>query len=489
MAGRPDATSDGKGRTPPPLGRRSAPRQWRTRLARLWFWGSIAALVFGGGMYSGWSKSFPFDLARRAVKTGVALWSNPAAKLDELVEWDVRDVAADSLQARRVRLAEAGTSLGGTVLAVGGPKHYRERCPETGACAAVEFSGQGEVVRAWPFDARALLEAGAAGASLGHEVAFGVESAEALGVMSVAPFQNGDLLVVLIFLYGHYPSYYGMARIDGEGRALWVRRDYSHHEPLVATADTVWVPGMTLAEGPVKAPPFVDLPCDDVTLDVIRAVDGAGRIAKEMPLLDIVVGSRWAPVLHRPSQPCDPFHLNSIAFVQEDVSGLPGVLPGDFVLSLKNLDAFAVVGRESGELKRWVRGSFDGQHSVRHLGGSKFILFDNRFAFGRAPPEGSRVLIVDAATGEETTLFPRDLDRFAGWHSFNNGRISLSPDATRVLASYSRIGRGVEIRLEDGAVLAEFDDLHDVRGVPGPQDRGVGRWLWTRYLYRDEGRQ
>ena len=473
-------------------------RPWRSRLARAWFWGAIAFLAFGWGMWSGWSRSFPFDLARRAVKTGLEAFASsatPAAALRARFEWDVPDVPAESLQARRVRFAEAGASLGGAVVAVGGPGRYAEHCPETG-CAAVEFSREGAgVTRAWRYDPRALLQAEDLMLSRGHEVAVGVESADALDVFSVASYENGDLLAVLLFRAGHFPSYYGVARLGEAGRVSWARRDYSHHDPLVGAGDTAWVAGAQLAEGPVVVAPFVHFPCDVVTLDAIRAIDGAGRLAMDAPLLDMFVGSEWAPVLQRSPEPCDPFHLNSIAFVREDVSGLPGVLPGDFVLSLKNLSAFAVVGRESLELKRYVRGSFHAQHSVLHLGGSEFVMFDNRRAYADGPPDGdgtpeaSRVLVVDAATGEETVLFPKDDSRFGDWYSYNEGRISLSPDRTRVLASYSRMGRGVEIRLEDGAVLAEFDDLHDVRGALRPPDAGVARWLSARYSYRDEGRR
>ncbi len=65
--------------------------------------------------------------------------------------------------------------------------------------------------------------------------------------------------------------------------------------------------------------------------------------------------------------------------------------------------------------------------------------------------------------------------------------MSLSPDRSRVLASYSRVGRAVEIRLEDGAVLAEFDDLHDVRGAPWPPGGALARSTSTRLVYRDDG--
>lgn len=458
-------------------------------------------------MYSGWSESFPFGFARSAVKTALNV-ATPAGGRHTYYSWAWHPVPTppDSVAAGRVRFPGAGGGgrgserLGGAVVAMGGFGAYREHCPRADACLAVEFSPSGEVSRAWPLSRAAL--AAAPGPSLGHEVALGWDSAEQLRVFAVAPYEDGDLSAVFQYRGGHSPSYLGVARIDGAtGQALWFRRDYSHHEPLVAAGDTVWVAGAALADGPLRAPPFARLACHDVVvLDLVRAVDEAGKLVEEVHVLDVLANSPWAPVLALAPDPCDPFHLNSIAFVRDDVAGLPGVEPGDLVLSFRNLSAFAVVGRENWQVKRYVRGTFHRQHSVLHLGGSKFIMFDNRQPVAgrerRAAADSmagaSRVLVVDVASGEEQVVFPGEAapQRFKAWRSGIHGKISVSPDGTRVLASYSVMGRAVEIRLEDGVVLAEFDDVHDVRGtLRWRAGADVMRKWPSRYLYRNERRR
>ncbi len=383
-------------------------RPWRARLARAWFWSAIVLLAFGWGMWSGWSRSFPFDLARRAVKTAGQL-VGPDPRWAR--RWAPDPASLDRLEAGRLRFAgsEGDRGLGGVVLAAGGPGRFREFCPGAGACLAVQFSPSGEVAGAWPFDPAVLMAA--PGRDLGVEKAPGVDSEDELEVFAVAPYGNGDLAATFHYAHGHFPEYAGMARIDGaSGDVLWYQRDYSHHEPLVGAGDTTWVAGLTLVEGgSSSAPPFLDLPCDGtIRADMIRVVDGGGRLLDEAPLLEIVADSPWGLVLQDPPEPCDPLHLNSISAVRDDVSGLAGVEPGDLVLSLRNLSAFAIVGRQTYNVKRWVRGTFHRQHRVLHLGGSEFVMFDNRSSRETRLRGASRVLVVDVATGEERVVFPKN---------------------------------------------------------------------------------
>ncbi len=60
-----------------------------------------------------------------------------------------------------------------------------------------------------------------------------------------------------------------------------------------------------------------------------------------------------------------------------DATGPSGIRPGDLVVSLRNLHAFAVLDRDDFDVKALARGTFNGQHSVKHLTGSRFLVFDN----------------------------------------------------------------------------------------------------------------
>ena len=76
------------------------------------------------------------------------------------------------------------------------------------------------------------------------------------------------------------------------------------------------------------------------------------------------------------------------------------------MVSLRNISAFAILDGDTYRLKRLVRGGFFMQHSVMHLEGTRFLMFDNLGREGRHGP--SRLLMVDIADGTETTIFPND---------------------------------------------------------------------------------
>ena len=286
-----------------------------------------------------------------------------------------------------------------------------------------------------------------------------------------------------------FPYAGGVARIDRDGRVLWYRRDYSHHVPHLADGDVALVPSLRIGEGPIRLPRQMGMGAwawardcrRRPYLDFVHVIDGEGRLLEEVSVFDALVESRYGPLL-RNANPCDPTHLNFVHQVREDAGGGAGVEAGDLVVSLRNLDAFGILDRDDHRLKRLVRGTFFQQHSVTHLEGTKFLMFDNLGGDGVHGP--SRLLLVDVAEGTEHTVFPNGAtpghlqDLFSRTH----GHISVSPDRRQVFVTFWREGKAVEVRLADGAVLSVFTYrdrerrakvryLHGVRYVTG---HGVG---------------
>ena len=154
------------------------------------------------------------------------------------------------------------------------------------------------------------------------------------------------------------------------------------------------------------------------------------------------------------------------------MDGLDDVNPGDIVLSVLNIGGFIILDGESHSLKRLVRGTFVMQHSVQHLEGSKFLMFDNRG--GDAVGGPSRLFMVDLATGRETTIFPRadTPDSVRELFSSVEGKIDISPDRRRVIMSFTEEGVAVEVRISDGEALNVFRSLHDVSDLEQfPEER------------------
>lgn len=433
-----------------------------------------------------WAEVVPWRQFSWGAKKARDLVRARMAEKPLVQPWEATGLRSSALERRRATIAEGG-GLAAPVVAAGGTGQFREHCPGARGCLAVEYSVAGEIARAWPFRPPPAEEA-LAGARI--RGTFGIAAADAVDVAGVARYPNGDLLVVYRYLDFHSPENAGLARVGGSGRTLWHRRDYSRGEPYVAAGDTAFVLGEQRTEeaAPVRRIRGWSCESGEVARDVVNVVDGDGRLLEQVSLLGVFLESPWAPELQR-ADPCSPVHATSVSLVGEDVSGLEDVRPGDVVLSLRNLNAVAILDRATYRMKRFARGTFQRPHSVKHWRGTEFVLFDG--GGGRARREGvlgfrSRVLRIDVENGQETVVFPKDPQRF-DWHAEGGGRISIGPDKTTVLASFSGLGRAVEVRIEDGAVLAQFDHLHDVTGLPsaGPSG-GVARFPNPGMFYADE---
>ena len=451
------------------------------RWARRLFWSSALALAFVAGVWTAWTRAFPANVLFEGFKTGKSIAAAWRAEKPALGPVTFADVPPDSVEARRVRLSGGG-DLQDPVVMVGGWWAFRERCPGADGCLAVEYAGRGRPRRAWPWLADELHAAlSAPPLDPAMERTPGVAADDVARPFYVVPYANGDLLVTMRTVDHHFPAYLGVGRFGPDGRPRWFRRDASHHEAHVGAGDTVRVPGLTLEKSPFRVPGVGLWACPDpwITLDRVNVLDRSGRLVDSVSVLDAFLASERATVL-RPANHCDPFHLNSVSMVGEDGLGPDDDMqPGDLVLSLRGLNAFAVLDRGSGALKRYVTGTFQMQHSVKHLRGAEFLVFDN---VGGYDPEGrrrwySRVLLVDAASGAETVVFPKEPESWRGWRTPLEGSLSISPDRTRVVASFSEAGKAVEVRISDGEALAEFDFLHDMRGLDRfPADSAVIRF-------------
>ncbi len=371
----------------------------------------------------------------------------------------------------------AGDSLSGPVLWQGGRHQFLEYCPD-GGCLAVEYTATGEVAHAYPLRSEELEQAAAAAHS--DEFPYEVSPAASFigGVSGLSHYANGDLLVVF-HQYAAFPFGAGVARIDRDGHPVWFRRDYSHHWPHIEADGVALVPGalvgresISFKRGP-RLQKTLTLKCgtNRPYLDAINIIDGNGQLLKRINLLDALRDSPFAYLMQSTSKPvirdvlCDPLHLNFIHRLGADAGGTWGLAPGDLVASLRHLSAFAILDGESGRVKRLVRGSFFYQHSVHHLTGATFLMFDNHGRDGTYGP--SRLLRIDLADGRETTIFPNDRtpQPLRNLFSASLGTVDISAARRRAMVSFANSGVAVEVRLADGAVLNVFHSLHDVSNL------------------------
>ena len=469
---------------------RSLMRRILERLPLALFLLALAAALIGYGIAIERHEVFPHSILEAAAKT----LRTTAANLDGEDTARLRafsDAPLDDFPARRIEITE-GDSLADAVLVSGGRHQFRDLCPEHG-CLAVAVAVDGTNAHAWPWRPDAILAANVAdeGGYPRELNAFSFERDTRLS--RIAQYSNGDLLVTFR-LENAFPYAGGVARIDRDGHPRWFRRDYSHHQPYVTEDDIAIVPTLTVGDDDIEARNggrAFSLPCDGkVYRTALNVLDGDGNVLEHVPVLDILLASPWSGVLAATLNPCDPLHLNSIDIVGTNAGGAPhGIRPGDIVLSFRQISAFAILDGETREMKSLIRGSFFRQHAVTHLGGSLFLMFDNQ---GIERTIGaSRLLMIDLATGAETTIFPneRTPEALRGLYSAAEGVIDISPDRQRATVAFTRDGVAVEVRLADGEVLAVFRSLHDVSDLEQfPKERlelAAGFDLLGVYYLRD----
>ena len=452
------------------------------------FVAAVAIASFGGGMFVVRYNLFPYMVVSDGLKTlRTVRDTNEVVIVDDGRFIEFSDVPLEDAFENRIRSTE-GNSLGESLLWYGGRFQFMDLCPEWG-CLAVEFGTDGEVAHAYPLRYDALEQA----ANAAETVEFPYELAPTFSFprdvypAGMSQYPNGDLLVVFhIENSTSFPFGGGAARIDRDGYPVWFQQNYSHHwpyieedgSPYIREEDSALAPGHFIGNRSISFQikgtynSAVNLNCDTERpyLDTVNVIAGYdGRIIESIDLVQAIRDSPFAPILRNAThpdtgvqRPCDPVHLNFVRRIGDDAEGAWGMSPGDLVVSMRSLSAFAVIDGESHQVKRIVRGTFLYQHAVQHLEGSRFLMLDNMGSDEDYGP--SRLLMVDLADGRETTIFPNEHtpESLLGLYTPEAGNVHISPDRRRAIAVFSNDGVAVEVRLSDGEVLNVFRSLHDV---------------------------
>jgi len=430
---------------------------------------SALVLTFSGGLAVAHFKVFPYAAFRDGAKT-------VQVTLDQLVRephfgvFDIdphTDIPLDEFAARRL-IPVPGAAQGPERLLIGGGlNQYLETCPGHG-CVAVELDRQGRILAAVPYKPDAIMAADITDGAFRHELVT-TQPARLLRPIGVLAYDDGDILVTFQSVVGAaFPFSLGMARIAPDGTPRWYRRDFSHHWATLAPDGTLLVPTLTVGEDPLTvevngSTKRIRCETDRPQIDGVQIVDGEGAVVRRLEIAEMLAASPWSALITQTTDGCDPLHINFVDVIRPDAG--PGLEPGDLVVSLRNLSAFAIVDRDSGAIKRVIRGGFLQQHAVRHLGGSRFLMFDNLGGDAEGGP--SRLLELDLATGVERRVFPAPglPEPFRDAFSGVAGYIDISPDRRRALVSYSEYGRMFEVDLASGQPLMIYDNLHDLSQV------------------------
>jgi len=222
-------------------------------------------------------------------------------------------------------------------------------------------------------------------------------------------YPNGDLLVVLHAL-ARTGRGYGLVKLDKDSNVLWKYAANAHHDVDVGEDGTIYA---IKHENVYKAPKgleFIQTPC---LLDYLVVLSPEGEeIRKPIPILEAFRDSPYAPLLSSlerqgkhsvpPGVPMprivddsrrrgDPLHTNSVkVLTRELASQFPRFKAGQVLISMRNLDAIAMLDLDKGAVVWAARGSWLAQHDAQYLDNGHLLIFDNL-----GSPKGSRVIEYD----------------------------------------------------------------------------------------------
>lgn len=346
--------------------------------------------------------------------------------------------------------ARAGNEL---LLIPGGPDRDHEHCPKYG-CLAWVVDRSGKVVYSWPLDAQGLF----------GDVK-GFSGSTRLGNFYPVGLQLEDDGTLLVTFHGRnmFPYAVGMAHIGKKGEILWKQLESSHHWFRLAPDGMIYSP-VQIQRKDLKYLPGtkLEVKCDvPVYDDGIRIRRPDGTVARTISVLNVIAKSGYAGLLYGIRNDCDPTHLNSVDVVTPDIATkLPGVSAGDFLVSLRELSAVAILDQSDGHIKKLVSGRSAAQHSAHFLPDGRVIVFDNRG--GASETGGSRVAVIDLNSGETHTVFPQaDAKPLLPFYSSVGGQVQASPDGKRIMVTSLEESRNFEIDLATGRPLWLMTQAHD----------------------------
>jgi hypothetical protein len=230
-------------------------------------------------------------------------------------------------------------------------------------------------------------------------------------------YPNGDLVVVIEGPIDTRNSSngYGLARLDRDSRVLWKHAAKCHHDVAVGEDGKIYAIVNEMVETVPRGLEHLPTPC---MVDLIEILSPEGKSLKRISLLDALAESPYAPLLcmlERPrpggglsplppgAMPApflddprrrDVLHTNAIKVLgRAQAAKFPLFKEGQILVSLRHLDALAVLDPDSGRVVWAARGPWHAQHDPSFLDNRHLLLFDNL-----GSPHGSRVLEYDPAT-------------------------------------------------------------------------------------------
>ncbi len=225
-------------------------------------------------------------------------------------------------------------------------------------------------------------------------------------------YANGDLLVVLHGVQQTAVGY-GLVKLDKDSNILWSYPAGVHHDVDVAADGTIYAVQHETVNTMPDGLQFIPTPC---LIDSLIMLTPDGQLkGKPIPVLEAFRDSPYAALLQslEPSKKKDAesspstmqhfddktrkqdaLHTNTVQVLTPALAQkFPGWKAGQLLITMRNLDAIAVVDPESRAVVWAARGPWQAPHDAQFLDNGTLLLFDNQ-----GLRKGSRILEYDPRT-------------------------------------------------------------------------------------------
>jgi hypothetical protein len=256
------------------------------------------------------------------------------------------------------------------------------------------------------------------------------------------PQPNGDLLVIF--------EAQGLARLSRDSKLIWKRAIKAHHDLDVT-------PGGDIVILTRRARMIQRIDRKKPTLEdfvVILGSDGTEK--SKTSVIRAFSRSRYAWMLkNRRVRSGDILHTNGLEILNKDAARHnPAFTAGRILLSIRDLDAIAVLDMELGEIVWAHQGAFSLQHDPRIVDDGHLLLFDNS-GLGLE----SRVLELDPRDGRIVWAYRGPEDK--PYYSDCCGTSQRLPNGN-TLINETTAGRSFEVTRE-GEIVWEFINPYRIR--------------------------
>ncbi len=218
---------------------------------------------------------------------------------------------------------------------------------------------------------------------------------------------NGDLIVTYTGPEDT-PYGYGMAKYNKDGNLLWTYDVNAHHDFYIDSQGAIYTLVQKFRHEPWPGLEHIYYP---QMADYIVKLSPEGKELERVSLFDAFLDSSYAKMIKNKTKPAWPkskwerLHTNSVMKLESPLTAaFPMFREGQVLISLRNMNAIAVVDMAGKKVVWAQRGPWLGQHAAHFLKDGTILMFDNR---GLETLKGrvSRAIAFDPKTSKVTWEF------------------------------------------------------------------------------------